>query len=229
VDASAGAAGSCPPCVPPPSPDCVGTGPCGCGPYLCPDAGGSSYGLQCNSTGGPFPAFDKSCEDEPDCVVLPHQTDCCGNAMMVGVAASDQARCESAEAQCSSTFPLCDCASLPTVAEDGSRANDADAFIAVCQGGECSSTVDPARISQNDLSLCQQDEDCIVVPHDHCCGSTKTAINQRYLDVYNDHPEWQVFNDPATCAVIGVCPDDSGVENALCEGAPQGHCQLDFN
>lgn len=26
----------CPPCVPPPSPDCVGTGICGCGPYVCP-------------------------------------------------------------------------------------------------------------------------------------------------------------------------------------------------
>lgn len=26
----------CPPCAPPPSPDCVGTGICGCGPYVCP-------------------------------------------------------------------------------------------------------------------------------------------------------------------------------------------------
>jgi hypothetical protein len=27
----------CPPCVPPPSPECVGSGPCGCGPYTCPN------------------------------------------------------------------------------------------------------------------------------------------------------------------------------------------------
>ena len=27
--------GECPPCVPPPSDDCVGMGPCGCGPYEC--------------------------------------------------------------------------------------------------------------------------------------------------------------------------------------------------
>lgn len=27
----------CPPCVPPPSPYCVGGGPCGCGPYTCPE------------------------------------------------------------------------------------------------------------------------------------------------------------------------------------------------
>jgi hypothetical protein len=36
---------NCPPCVAPPSPGCVGSGPCGCGPYVCPDnpvgAGGS--------------------------------------------------------------------------------------------------------------------------------------------------------------------------------------------
>ncbi len=229
VDASAGVGGSCPPCVPPPSPDCVGTGPCGCGPYECPDAGGSSYDLQCDSTGGPFPAFSKSCGDEGDCVVLAHQTDCCGNAMMVGVAASSRAGFESAEAQCSSTFPLCDCPSQPPAAEDGTRAVDADAFTAECQSGECSSTVDPARISQSDLALCQQDSDCVVVPYDHCCGATKSAINQRYLDVYNDHPEWQSFNDPATCAVIGICPDDSAIDTALCQGSPLGTCQLDFN
>lgn len=35
----------CPPCVPPPSDDCVGQGPCGCGPYECPgdtDTGGGA-------------------------------------------------------------------------------------------------------------------------------------------------------------------------------------------
>lgn len=30
---------NCPPCAAPPSPDCIGRGPCGCGPYTCPDAG----------------------------------------------------------------------------------------------------------------------------------------------------------------------------------------------
>jgi len=54
----------CPPCVPPPSEDCVGTGPCGCGPYECPDAGAMCGGgrpgwcsgdLACNCcpAGGP--------------------------------------------------------------------------------------------------------------------------------------------------------------------------------
>jgi len=47
---------NCPPCVPPPSPDCVGTGPCGCGPYDCPDpcAGGVGCTL---SQGGTVDAY----------------------------------------------------------------------------------------------------------------------------------------------------------------------------
>jgi hypothetical protein len=32
----------CPPCAAPPDPSCKGTGPCGCGPYICPDAGKDS-------------------------------------------------------------------------------------------------------------------------------------------------------------------------------------------
>jgi hypothetical protein len=34
-----GAGGVCPPCAAPPNPSCHGQGPCGCGPYVCPDAG----------------------------------------------------------------------------------------------------------------------------------------------------------------------------------------------
>ncbi|HVU03263.1 MAG TPA: hypothetical protein VHE30_15995 [Polyangiaceae bacterium] len=30
---------ACPPCAAPPRPNCVGSGPCGCGPYTCDDAG----------------------------------------------------------------------------------------------------------------------------------------------------------------------------------------------
>jgi len=37
--ATGGVGGMCPPCVAPPFPGCVGSGPCGCGPYTCPDGG----------------------------------------------------------------------------------------------------------------------------------------------------------------------------------------------
>jgi hypothetical protein len=229
LDATASDTQNCPPCVPPPSPECVGTGPCGCGPYLCPDGGNIGPSLHCDSTGGAFPFFNKSCRDPGDCLLRAHQLDCCGSYMMIGVAASDRDLFESAEAQCSSSFPICECAQQPTVAEDGRRANDTGAFAAGCESGRCLSTVDPARISENDLAFCEGDADCIVVPYDHCCGSTKRAINKDYLNTYNDHSEWQMFNDPTTCAVIGACRDDTNLDSALCQGAPQGLCQLKFD
>src|SRR5437899_5410828 len=39
-----GVGGACPPCAAPPDPSCKGEGPCGCGPYVCPDAGNDSGG-----------------------------------------------------------------------------------------------------------------------------------------------------------------------------------------
>jgi hypothetical protein len=81
-------------------------------------------------------------------------------------------------------------------------------------------------LTEEDLGRCTDDSECIVVPYDHCCGATKRAINAAHLDEYERHPEWQVFDDPATCAVIGLCPDDTDVESAVCEGAPDGHCVM---
>ena len=70
----------CPPCVPPPSPDCVGTGICGCGPYRCPDAGpmcGGTVsgtcdrGLDCSCcpAGGPLNncLCSTPCKTDDDC------------------------------------------------------------------------------------------------------------------------------------------------------------------
>jgi len=60
--ASSGGSTACPPCAAPPGPNCVGSGPCGCGPYTCADAGsvaGSCGGVQC----GP----GTSCCGPPEC------------------------------------------------------------------------------------------------------------------------------------------------------------------
>jgi hypothetical protein len=85
-----------------------------------------------------------------------------------------------------------------------------------------------SQITEQDLDRCEQDADCIVVAYQHCCGATKRAINEAYLEEYNSHPEWQVFDDEATCATIGMCLDDSEVDTAVCEGAPEGRCSLVF-
>jgi hypothetical protein len=72
----------CPPCAPPSSDDCVGSGPCGCGPYDCPgDAdlicGGHmsgwcpafNAGCECCPAGGPLNncLCTTTCESNSDC------------------------------------------------------------------------------------------------------------------------------------------------------------------
>lgn len=65
----------CPPCVPPPDPSCVGTGPCGCGPYECP----------CNDIEADILQFldaNTSCQVDADCIVAetsfePVLVECC--------------------------------------------------------------------------------------------------------------------------------------------------------
>lgn len=83
-------------------------------------------------------------------------------------------------------------------------------------------TQDKETAEPSDLRSCKVDSDCVIVPHDHCCGSTKKAINIKYLEEYNDHPEWQSFHGPE-CAYIGVCISDKDITKAMCE---QGTCYL---
>lgn len=66
--------GGCPPCVAPPAPGCIGEGPCGCGPYVCPDtslgAGGNSQvdGMAGAGGGASDDSPDGlSCRDVADC------------------------------------------------------------------------------------------------------------------------------------------------------------------
>ena len=87
-------------------------------------------------------------------------------------------------------------------------------------------TITEDGIDKVDISICVEDSDCIIVPYSDCCGSTKKAINKQYLDDYNEHPEWQVFNDPEICDLAGRCPNDSDVVSAKCE---LKRCQFDWS
>lgn len=86
-------------------------------------------------------------------------------------------------------------------------------------------------ISEADIDLCGCDDECIVVPHSHCCGSSKRAINRKYLARYEEAPDWQSFHDPGLCAMIGVCRDDSRVESAVCRDDGRGarRCMLNWD
>lgn len=86
--------------------------------------------------------------------------------------------------------------------------------------------IDQEKIIDESLLVeCEKDSDCIVVDYSDCCGSTKRAINKLYLDEYNANQDWQKFDDPDTCALIGQCLDDSHVTSALCRN---NICWLDY-
>ncbi len=106
---------------------------------------------------------------------------------------------------------------------------------AVCDDGmwrvqvsDCSSPPDPSMIAEEQIGVCSQDADCVIVPYQHCCGATKRAINQTYLEKYNQNPDWQVFDHPINCEMIGpvgACPSDTDVTTAECR---DGYCRLVF-
>lgn len=78
-------------------------------------------------------------------------------------------------------------------------------------------------VKEADLGKCEKNSDCIIVPFSHCCGSTKAAINKKYLKDYQKNPAWQKFDNPSTCAVIGMCAPDKDINKTKCEA---GQCQL---
>lgn len=80
-------------------------------------------------------------------------------------------------------------------------------------------------IMPRDIAACKIDSDCVIVPHNHCCGSTKMAINKKFLTAYGKNKAWQKFDTASTCAVIGQCMSDADVTDTKCEA---GFCQLRF-
>ncbi len=83
--------------------------------------------------------------------------------------------------------------------------------------------------SYEDIDICDNDTDCIIVPYQHCCGSTKKAINKMYLKHYEEHPEWQTFKNPIVCQMMGFCPEDTDVEKSSCQTVESAkRCRLVF-
>lgn len=87
---------------------------------------------------------------------------------------------------------------------------------------------DYSMVKESEIDICKQNSDCIVVPYDHCCGSTKRAINKKYKTIYFTKPSWQKFIGP--CHLMGICPNDSKVTEATCENYDdnQMKCKLKY-
>lgn len=83
----------------------------------------------------------------------------------------------------------------------------------------------PTTTQEEDIVKCAKDSDCVIVPYKHCCGSTKKAINKKFLDLYNKTPQWQKFDNQNLCAVMGACVSDEKVKEAKCG---VGQCYLRY-
>jgi hypothetical protein len=77
-------------------------------------------------------------------------------------------------------------------------------------------------ITEELITACTDSSQCVIVAYDHCCGSTKRAINVKFKAAYDAHPSWQSYHR-ADCSLMGPCLPDRDVTEASCE---QGQCGL---
>ena len=70
-----------------------------------------------------------------------HTIDCCGTEVAWGIRTSAVAAFEEAEAVCDAQYPQCDCAPMPTLAEDGQTVMDASQLAVACTMGACMTCV----------------------------------------------------------------------------------------
>lgn len=76
--------------------------------------------------------IDRSCSDDADCLVRLHQTDCCGNSVMIGIAMDALTVYNAGEPACMASYPACECpVGLPTT-DSGETVTDTGAVLAGC-------------------------------------------------------------------------------------------------
>jgi len=139
---------------PAPPPGCRYQGPVTCSPrscgtLVCPDAGADAGAdatgdvpISCSGSGGSsFPTFSSACGAADDCVVAVHQTDCCGNQRGLGIAASQRAAFEAAEAVCRPMYPRCGCPTRGILCDDERWTFSADTVGVACRAGRCTTFV----------------------------------------------------------------------------------------
>lgn len=71
-----------------------------------------------------------------DCVAVERELDCCGSLEVTGIAREDQGRWVGSDERCRAWRDDCECAPSPTVADDGSTGDPAEAVVA-CLAGRC--------------------------------------------------------------------------------------------
>lgn len=89
----------------------------GAGGQVSADAGS----VRCTGGNPTFPSFEKSCNTVADCVVVHHETSCCGSQLIMAINHGELARFQAAESICDKQYPACGCASQGPEAEDGTQ------------------------------------------------------------------------------------------------------------
>ncbi|MDP3274467.1 MAG: hypothetical protein Q8Q09_04680 [Deltaproteobacteria bacterium] len=102
------------------------------------DASREAGAVQCGAGGANvFPTFARECRSDAECVVVAHQTDCCGNTEALGIRQSERARFTESEDICRSMYPGCGCPSFGIRTEDGLLTQDLGSVEATCEMGTC--------------------------------------------------------------------------------------------
>jgi hypothetical protein len=97
----------------------------------------------CSMGDGDFPVSSDPCTTDADCIVVLHQSDCCGSLQAWGVNLEGWGAFNATEANCRADYAACECAPQPTTTEDGTPTNGGDVIVAACVSGSCTSVVAP--------------------------------------------------------------------------------------
>lgn len=77
-------------------------------------------------------SLSRECTADDDCIVVIHQTDCCGNTAAIGLNRAESAEFDADEPLCRATYPRCGCPARPTVTDSGETADDTSAIQVAC-------------------------------------------------------------------------------------------------
>jgi hypothetical protein len=99
-------------------------------------------GVQCGTQGPPsFPAFDKTCSTDADCVLAVHMLSCCGDVLVTAISRGALPAFQADESTCESQYPGCGCASNSVKFENGvaygGTGNPTSAAAASCVAHSC--------------------------------------------------------------------------------------------
>lgn len=123
------------------------------GPPLDPDEGSAANdaattppdaGSACDAVN----ALDDACRVNSDCIVVVHQSDCCGSTIALGVAGRALASFELEEPLCGASYPECECATRGLRTESGELVAHGSTVLVSCVGHRCTTSVAPDVHSQ---------------------------------------------------------------------------------